>query len=216
MKRVAGALPGRSRLSTADVKSPSKHMKKGMRSRSCWRLLGRDEYSNEGGEKYTKKNRCCLNTHKADSAVWTTLRYRHSSLYLQTSQSKGLVLEAAGRAKRGVVKLFLWNLFCRCSSSLLRKMTVNSSVSTSFFFPSLRTPETFWPFSTVTSRMSSQGRTHRLKHTRQNDTEGLTASVGCLGDGKGKAVAVTRTDRHTPVPQVLQLNWEKQASVKLL
>lgn len=112
MKREAGALPGRSKLSTADVKSPSKHVKKGMRSRNCWRLLGRNnEYSNQprldisgGGENYRKKNHPCnnmrryLNTHKADSADWTTLRYRHSSLYLQTSQSKALVLEAALRA----------------------------------------------------------------------------------------------------------------------
>lgn len=50
-----------------------------------------------------KKNDPCyvicryLHTHKADSADWTTLRYRHNSLYLPT-QSKKLVLEAVVEA----------------------------------------------------------------------------------------------------------------------
>lgn len=104
MKREAGGLPGRSKLSTADVRSPSKHMKKGMRSRNCGRPLGRNEeyrYSNQpgpdasdGAENYTcmKKtdpwNNICsfLTTHRTASADWTTLRYRHSSLYLQMSE----------------------------------------------------------------------------------------------------------------------------------
>lgn len=102
-------------------------------------------------------------------------------------------------SNRGVVKRSL-DLFCRCSSSVLRKIMEISSASTSFFFPSFRKPETFCPFSTVTSKISSQGRTHRLERTSRNDRKGVNASVGYLGDRKGKAVAVTHMDKHTPVP----------------
>lgn len=119
MKRETGPLPGRSKLSTADAKSPSKHKKNGMRSRKCWRRLGRNnEYSNQsgldisdGGENDPCNNVCgWWSSHKAYSADWTTLRYRHSSLYLQTSQSKGLVLVGALSATVGLQN-FLWTSF---------------------------------------------------------------------------------------------------------
>lgn len=61
------------------------------------------------------------------------------------------------------VCVFTLYLCCRCSTSILSRTTEICSIRTSFLPLSLRTPDTFWPFSTHTSRTSSHGRTHRLK-----------------------------------------------------
>lgn len=57
------------------------------------------------------------------------------------------------------------NLRWCCSSSVLSRITEICSARTSFLPLSLRTPDTFCPFITDTSRTSFQGRTHRLEHT---------------------------------------------------
>lgn len=117
-------------------------------------------------------------THNAASADWTTRRYRHNSLYLQVAQTRpGLVIKALVKANVEACERFYLDLFCRCSSSLLSKITDIFSVRTSFFFPSFRTPEIFCPFSTVTSKISVQGRIQRLNHTSQNDTRSVNGSV---------------------------------------
>lgn len=92
----------------------------------------------------------------------------------------GLVIKALVKANVESCERFYLHLFCRCSSSLLSKITDISSIRTSFFFPSFRTPEIFCPFSTVTSRISVQGRIQRLNHTSQNDTGSVQSVMSNL------------------------------------
>lgn len=116
-------------------------------------------------------------THRADSSVWTTFRYRHNSLYLQTTGRRKLydaftkgsqsIYQRLKQIKENTsIKVKHVNLHSCWSSSLLSRTTDISSVRWVFLPLSFRTPETFCPLSTDTSRTSSQGRTHKLKHIR--------------------------------------------------
>lgn len=123
-----------------------------------------------------KNNDCCNNMQLSAHSQRSFSRLDDAQVSTQlpvpadSTNTSGLVLEALLGTNVASCTCVYSDLFCRCSSSLLSKMTDISSARTSLFFPSFRTPEIFCPFSTDTSKILVQGRTHRLNHTSQNNT----------------------------------------------